>query len=188
MNSNFVKTTFRGLLFAIPMAGFAYFIYYFYDLIKKQIDKIIETTALETSWQVIIVALLAVVVLVLVLYLIGRVMRTKPVINALNWIDLQLINTVPAYRDLKLKLDNQSRFLLENRPPVFVKFGDAERPGFLIDRHPSYQKVVVFIPKNMNTFNGNIYIVREEDVRISTEEREQFELALDHLGDGLNIS
>ncbi len=85
-------------------------------------------------------------------------------------------------------MDNQARFLIEDRPAIFVTFGDKERPGFLIDEHKDQNKAVVFIPKNINTFNGNIYVVPLSSLRMAKSNREDFIYALDHVGDGLDIS
>ncbi len=148
---------------------------------------IIDNTSLDTDFQVVIVAILTLVVLILLTYFVGRVVSSRDSKLA-KWIDEQLMANIPAYRDIKLKLDNSSTFLIEDHPPIFVNFGNAERPGFLMEKKEDLKKCVVFIPKDFNSFNGNIYIVGEDQVRLANSDKDEFVIAMDHLGKNLDIS
>ncbi len=188
MKSPFFKTALRGVLFLIPILGVGYLFTQLFKTIQKYSEQIIESTPLHTHWQVFWAALIALFIIALMAYIAGRISQSKWVLRLSETIDEQLLNMSPAYRKFKLNLDNQARFLVENRPPIFVAFADKERPGFLIDEHADQGKAVVFIPKNFNDYNGNVYIVPLSDIRYAKSNAEDFVYALDHVGDGMDIS
>ncbi len=188
MKSTFFRTALRGALFLIPIIGVGYLLSQIFKTIDVFSENVIETTIIETKWQFTIALLLTVIILLILIYVFGRFSQSKAFAHFSEAVDEELINLSPTYRSFKLEIDNQARFLVENRPPIFVAFGNKERPGFLIDEHPNEQKAVVFIPKNFNKFNGNVYVVSLNEIRYAHSSTEDFVKALDHVGDGLDIS
>ncbi len=188
MKNPFFKTALRGALFLIPILGVGYLFYQVFKVLGNVSDQIIKNTPLNKHWQVFLAIVISLIVLLLITYFAGRISKSKAVISLSKSIDEELLSLSPAYRKFKINVDNQARFLVEKRPPIFVRFGDKERPGFLIDDHQKEGKAVVFIPKNFNNYDGNVYIVNRDDIRFSKSTSEDFVYALDHVGDGLDIS
>ncbi len=188
MKNNFLKTSLRGALFLIPILGVGYLFYQLFIVLGDISDKIIENTPLNKHWQVFVAIVISIIALLFITYIAGRISKSKAVVKLSKSIDEELLSLSPAYRKFKISLDNQARFLVENRPPIFVRFGDKERPGFLIDSHNHLGRAVVFIPKNFNNYDGNVYVVDEKDIRYAKSNSQDFIYALDHVGDGLDIS
>ncbi len=185
--TTFLKTTFRGLLIILPIIGAVYLFNNLFSFFKKNINKIMETIGLETHFQAWIVLILTLSLVLLILYVIGLASRTQPLVKLSKWLDQQLLENIEFYRTIKLNLDNSLQFLLEDRPAIFVTFGASERPGFLMEKANSEGKCVVFIPKNFNTFNGNIYIVKQEHIRFAKSSSSDLIFAISHLGAEMDI-
>ncbi len=184
---SFVNRIIRGAMILIPIIGAIYFFNSLNKTISEQIEKIIVNTPLETKSQVIFVAIISLILIVLFTYFIGYLSQLRPIRQFARWLDEQLIDNSEAYRSFKLNLDNNTQFITENRPPVFVRFGESERPGFLMEEYKEQGKCIVFIPKRYSTFNGNIFIVDKKNVRYAASSAEDFIFSLEHLGEGLNI-
>lgn len=185
--SVFIKTVFRGFLIVVPILGVIYLLNFLYETVKEQVDNIIETTPIETEFQVWVILLVSILVCIIIFYCLGLVSKTKPIAKFSKWIDEQLIENIEIYRNLKLKIDNRLQFLLEDTPTVFVTFGQSERPGFLMKEADEQGKCVVFIPKNINNYDGSIYIVNQQNVRLAQSTKSELILSLDHLGAEMNI-
>ncbi len=188
MNNKFVNTLVRGFSIIIPLLAIAYLFEKLYKTVAEQVQKILENTVLQSTLQIVGVVILSLIIIILITYTIGAISRHSKVVEWANSLDEWMINNISVYRNIKLQIDNNSQFVIEDKPPIFVKFGQYERPGFLIEKKPEFGKYVVFIPKNFNTYNGNIYIVPIENVRIANSDKDSFVVAMDRLGKGLDIS
>ncbi len=184
----FLKTTFTGFLIIVPILGAIYLFRNLFIAIEKQVNNIIEITPLDTSLQVFIVFLVSLLVLILIAYAVGMISKTDPLRKMATWLDMQLMDFSDVYRSFKLNVDNNLQFLIENKPPVFVRFGESERPGFLMEQVQEEARAVVFIPKDFNRHDGNIYIVPNANVRMAKAEASDFIYAMEHLGSGMNIA
>lgn len=188
MKSKFFATVLKGFIIIIPILALALLLRQFLDLISNYVNKMMGNLGLDNDLQIALVTIASILVILLAAYLVGLISDTKILKNFSKRVDEELQNISVVYRTIKLRLDNSSAFMMQDRPPVFVMFGDAERPGFLINAHPELAKTTVFIPKDFNNFQGEVYIVDSRKVRKAKESKNEFVLHLNHLGDGLDIS
>ncbi len=177
----------RGFVILAPIL----FVIYLFDKVFKGVAEVITTvvqnTPLHSDLQVVIVFILTIFLIFIAMYMVGRFSYSRRLTQLSEWLDDKVLSNVPVYSSLKLQFENSSEFLLHNHPPVFVKFGEMERPGFLMEEKPDIDRSVVFIPKNFNDFNGNIYVVPDKLIRYAQSDKDQFLEALDHLGKNLDI-
>ncbi len=187
-NKSFIQTVLRGLILIVPIIGFFYIFREFYQFISTQIDHVMETTTIDNRFLIFLGFIASVLVIIGILYLVGLTSQTKPVHKFTRWLDGELVQISDVYRKIKLNIDNTTEFTVDDHPPIFVQFGEAERPGFLMELHNDIGKATVFIPKNFNDFNGHVYIVFIKHIRYAKAESTEFVASLDHLGEGLDIS
>ncbi len=188
MKSKFASTVLLGLAVIIPILAGMYLFRDLYQKLSGLLKKILQETPLTSTGQLILVILLTLLILVLIAYLVGLISRSKPIVKLAKNLDEWLLNVSPLYRSRKVKIDNQTLFMTDECPPVFVLFGENERPGFLMEKKPEFNKHIVFIPKNFSNYDGHVYIVPMENVRLANTDKYSFIASLDRLGYGLDIS
>lgn len=188
MKSKFLTTALKGFIIIIPVIALVLLFQEFYDLISTNVNKIMDTLGIESHLQFFLVLLVSAIIILFISYGVGLITNTDAFKKFSKTLDEQLQSLSKTYRNIKLQFDNSTAFLLEDRPPIFVRFGNVERPGFLIETDEAEQKAVIFIPKKYNDFDGNVYVVALSDIRRAKDDKNDFVLSLNHLGQGLNVS
>jgi uncharacterized membrane protein len=122
-------------------------------------------------------------ILAALLYGCGLLVKLTMVSKVRNWLDTHVLQFIPGYLNYKVKMEEKLMPKIEERPPVLVKIGNAERPGFLTDQTGS--KCVVFIPSAPDINIGEVWVVDEANItKLGTAEK-AFKAGIMHSGKGL---
>jgi uncharacterized membrane protein len=102
------------------------------------------------------------ILLILIFYCCGLLVRFAMFSSLRNWIDRGLM-FIPGYVNYKVKMEEKLMPKVESRVAALIRTGDVERPGFLVNRREN--KCTVFIPNSPDTDTGEVWIVDEIQVK-----------------------
>lgn len=114
---------------------------------------------------VLVVDLLAVALLVLLSFIAGLVIATRPGRAISQQFDSLFLRHLPGFTLVKALTQGMTGLDAEPRmPPALIQFDDCWMLGFVIERQPN-SLVVVFVPSAPTPAVGSLYFMAEERVR-----------------------
>ncbi len=161
--AKFVKTTaIGGVLVLFPLFGCLYLVIWIGGALLDFIKPLLSFLPQRTMVGVAIVDTASVVILLLVCFLTGLLVKTSVGIvlhRAMN----RILNKIPGYRMLRrigsIVFDQESA----RGTPVVVDCGDSKQIGFLVEENSAHE-LTVFLPQAPTPFSGNILIVKANTV------------------------
>jgi uncharacterized membrane protein len=125
------------------------------------------------------------IILLLVFYVSGLIVRFAMVTRVRDWIEGNMLMYIPGYLKYKVKMEEKLMPPEDNRPAVLVKSGDAWKCGLLMDK--SGGKAIVFLPNTPDTDNGEVVVVPEQDIEIMAMTARELKASLQMSGRGLKV-
>ncbi|MBK0368371.1 DUF502 domain-containing protein [Flavobacterium agrisoli] len=180
------------------LAGAALLIplYVFYEILKRVwgfFEKYGEKTAHLLGFDVIFgriaTDVFGGVILLLLLYFSGYMVRWAYLKQFSDWLDSKLILFFPGYEKNKkiaeANLLKKKGVKPPQYPPVLLKQGDYWQPAYLIEEEPT-GKVVVFVPNAPAKDQGQIFVVETHFIKkLSETSTANLDTSVKSLGKGI---
>jgi uncharacterized membrane protein len=127
------------------------------------------------------------VLLILIFFVSGLLLRLGIFGRLRNWADGQLALYIPGYEfyktNLIAKIDPEAA--AEGRPAVLLTVDSVSRPGYIVEALDD-GRLVVFVPTKPDAPDGSIIIVPPDNVQQLTGGEKRLGLILQHQGKGLD--
>ena len=128
---------------------------------------------------------LTTVLLIIVFYLFGLLVRFSQITTVKEWIENTILVYIPNYSKLKAKMMAKLQPGKDARQPALVAINDVWKPGFLVSS--SDGKSTVFMPSTPDTDYGEVWIVETSRVKEIDMTPKEFKTSLLLSGKGLKI-
>lgn len=125
------------------------------------------------------------IILLLLFYVCGLLVRFAMVSSISSWIDRNLLQYIPGYLKYKVKMEEKLLPPEEPRQAVLVQIRDAWKPGLLMGRDNGH--ATVFMPSTPDTDNGEVWVVEEKNLRPLQMSVEELIASLQMSGRGLKV-
>lgn len=162
----FVRTTaLGGILFLIPAFVFIVIIRKSLEFTNKLATPLAKLLPVDSTGDLLITHLLAIVILILICFLAGIAAKTPYARKLVKYLEANILEKIPAYALVKAKAETMfsREDSAESMKPVMVRFDDAWQIAFEIDRIED-DKVVLFLPGSPDPWSGAVSIVASERV------------------------
>jgi uncharacterized membrane protein len=161
----FLKTTLvGGLVVLVPVAVCAYIIAAVVKTVHGALTPMAKLLPMESLGGIAVAELIAILMVVILGFLFGLLVRTGGGRALGSWVEGKLFNLLPGYELIK-KISAQ--FAGGGKEtfgvPVLVKVGDSRQIGFLVEEHTSGE-VTVFVPAGPTLTIGTVHIISAERV------------------------
>lgn len=148
-------------------------LYIFFEVLKrvwgffqKYGEKVAHLLGLDVIFGKIATDILGGVILLILLYLSGYLVRLAYLKRFSDWLDGKLMVFIPGYEknkkiaeaNLLKKKGGAIPTPVPQNPPILLKHGEYWQPAYLIEENPD-GKVVVFVPNAPAKDHGQIYVV-----------------------------
>jgi uncharacterized membrane protein len=154
---NFRKTILSGILFFLPL-------FFLWGLLQKVWHSftgfgatLAALVGVKTVAGVGAAAIVTPLLLILIFYLCGLLVRFARIGKFRSWIENTLLQYIPGYLTYKVKMEEKFVTKDDSRQPVLVVTSDGARPGLLIEAKG--QSVTVYIPNSPDTNTGQVWVV-----------------------------
>jgi hypothetical protein len=189
LSSGLRDTFIAGLIFLLPILIFFVLISKVFGLLKKITTKLADLLGFESVMGIPAHTIIGIVVLMLICFICGYLMRVAFFKHISTWIDNKLRDLVPGYelyhRIALSKLEKQEE-QIHAQSPAWLKQEDGLQPAYIMETLPD-NRFVVFLPKGGKVREGNIMIVDSEKVELCSEyDHMAFRLAIMNHGLGLS--
>ena len=164
---NFVKATLLGgIMVLLPVVLTYFFLRWFVNLVTGLIHPLTRLLVEQSHIQKTIADILVVVIIVLVCFLVGVLIKTRLGIFFHGQIEKKILKIAPGY---SLFRETIKQFLGQKRAPfssvalVRAFENSTMMTAFITDRHPD-GSFTVFVPSGLNPTSGMIYHLQKEFV------------------------
>ncbi len=179
------KTVIRGLVFWIPVFVIILLVAKAYSMLAAPARKLAGMLHLDHAN--ISAPILVSVLLVLIFFISGLLLRIGIFGGVRNWADGQLALYIPGYdfykRNLIAKIDPDAA--AEGRTAVLLTVDSVSRPGYIVEALDD-GRLVVFVPTKPDAPDGSIVIVPPDKVQQLAGGEKRLGLILQHQGKGLD--
>lgn len=166
IKSFFKATLLGGVMVLLPVVLTFFFLRWFVDLVTGIINPLTSLLIDKTHIQKNIADILVVVIIILICFLVGVIIKTKLGSFIYGQIEKKILKIAPGY---SLFRETIKQFLGQKRAPfssvalVRVFENSTMMTAFITDRHPD-GSYTVFVPSGLNPTSGMIYHLQKEFV------------------------
>ena len=163
--SNFLKTTvLGGVIFLVPIVAFIAIIGKSLQITIKLATPLAKILGISSVEGIVATELLAIVILLLICFLAGLAAKTNRAKKFVEYLEINILEKVPAYALLKAKSQNiLNSKEAEDLVPVMARFDDSWQFAFEIERVEQGQ-VVIFMPSSPDPWSGAVAIVTADRI------------------------
>ena len=163
--TTFLKTTILGgVLLLVPIVTFIAIIGKALQITIKLATPLAKIFGISSVEGIVATQLLAIVILLLICFLAGLAARTNRAKKFVEYLEVNILEKVPAYALLKAKSQNiLSLKEAQDLVPIMARFDDSWQLAFEIERLQP-DKVVIFLPGSPDPWSGSVAIVEAERV------------------------
>lgn len=169
----FKSTVIGGLLVVLPLAILGFAFTWVFGVVRNIIEPLTEALTQRSPMHGVIADVVVIVLLILVCFAIGMVVRTRLGKWIYAYLESKLLEKAPGYSLIK---ETVTQFIGKKKSPfssvalVQIFGNETKVSAFITDEHED-GTVTVFIPTGPNPTSGNIYHVPGEwvhrvDVRV----------------------
>jgi uncharacterized membrane protein len=180
---NKIKSTFiSGIVLFLPLFILAAILQKVYTFMFGFGHKIAGLLGLEKDFAPV----LTTVLVILLFYVFGLLVRFSMVTKAKEWIENNLLVYIPTYSKYKAKMMAKLQPGEDLRQPVLVEMNGAWKPGLLLTEEED--KSTVFMPTSPDTDFGEVWVVKSECVQFLAMTAKELKTSLLLGGKGLNLT
>ncbi|MCK5916416.1 MAG: DUF502 domain-containing protein [Deltaproteobacteria bacterium] len=163
--SNFFKTTILGgIIFLVPIVAFIAIIGKALQVTVKIATPLAKLFGISSIGGIAATELMAILILLLFCFIAGLAARTNRAKKFVEYLEVNILEKVPAYALLKAKSQNiLSSKEAQDLVPIMARFDDSWQLAFEIERLQP-DKVVIFLPGSPDPWSGSVAIVEAERV------------------------
>ena len=152
-----------GFVFLIPLFAVLLLVKKLWTVLTGAGNYLVELVGLKTLMGANSVPIGTAVILILLFYLVGWLVRFSAMNRARNWVEGSILNYIPGYISYKAQMEEKVGGKEDTRTPVWVSMVIGRRPALLIEEREG--ESVVFFPNSPDSSNGDIMLV--DSFRIS---------------------
>jgi uncharacterized membrane protein len=146
-----------GIVFLIPVFVIITILQKLWKGLSGIGNSVAESLGLKSLIGSSSVTLSTTILLVLVFYVVGWLVRFSLLIRFRDWIEQSLLQYIPGYLSYKAKMQEKLLPKKDARKPVWVSLGNHRRPGLLIEENE--MEAVVYFPNAPDSNNGQVMVV-----------------------------
>lgn len=148
-----------GIVFLIPVFVIITMVQKIWKGLSGIGNSIAESLGLKSLIGSSSVTLSTTILLVLIFYVVGWLVRFSLLIRFRDWIEQSLLQYIPGYLSYKAKMQEKLLPRKDARKPVWVTFGNHRRPGLLIEENEI--EAVVYFPNAPDSNNGQVLVLEK---------------------------
>ncbi|MGO4772920.1 hypothetical protein ACEN2I_14765 [Flavobacterium sp. W22_SRS_FK3] len=191
VKENFIS----GTLLIIPLFVLFLFLEKIWGFFQNYGEKVSILIGLDKVFGTIATDIMGGIILLILLYFSGFLVRLAFMQNLSNWIDNQLMIYIPGYekhkKDAETKLLKKPPLTSTESPPapvypaILLKFGDHWQPAYLVEENDG-DEVVVFVPAVPSKDQGQIFVVSKNAIKkLATTTTADFDSSVKSKGIGM---
>ena len=183
--SRFIKATIvGGLLFLVPLILMILVLQKGLGIVAKIVAPIVERYPDHRILGVGLTTLLSLVVIVILSFLFGLIVRTRAGRRVRDWLEYTIMGKMPGYAIMKGMLQGATGLEKEAEQTVaLVRIEDAWQLGFVVEVHADGHRTV-YVPGAPNPSSGSIFYMTEDRIRPIDAKSHAVVMAIRHLGVG----
>lgn len=188
MNASFLKiknTIIAGIVLFLPVFILAAMFQKVYDFLYGFSHQFTAHLGLDKVEAVDFAPILTSLLLLLLLYVFGLLVKLSAVTKAKDWVENNLLTYIPNYAKYKAKMMKKLQPGVDKRQPVLVEMNEAWKPGLLVNSENG--KSTVFMPSTPDTSYGEVWVVNSEKVTSLNMSTKELKTAILTSGTGLNL-
>lgn len=151
-----------GLVFLIPVFAIIIILQKIWHMLTGAGNYLVNLFGLKALLGNNSVTIATAVLLVLVFYFFGWLVKFNALNQMRDWIERTALQYIPGYLTYKAQVQQKIKPTEDNRIPVWVANLSGKRPGLLIDEQG--QQAIVFFPNSPDTNNGEVLMVEKKQV------------------------
>jgi uncharacterized membrane protein len=180
---NFRNKILSGLLLFLPVYVLLRLLQNLWYSLIKYGSKIAAMTSIKEVAGVGAAAIVTTILLILILYICGLLVRFAFIGKFKNWIENTLLQYIPGYLTYKVKVEEKFIKKADSRQPVLVSTSEGSRPGLQMERLG--QSVTVYIPNSPDTNYGQVWLVDASRVTLLKGDTYSLLKCIQYSGKGL---
>ena len=165
----FIKTTLLGgTLVVLPIVILVLVFNWLYEFVADKLKPITYVIVETARMQEFAAAVLALLLIVLLFFTVGLIVRTKIGRFVFEFIEQTILSRIPLYKIIKettIQLMGNGKTLFKNVALVNLFGNDTKITAFITDIHDD-GSYTVFVPSGPAPTAGFIYHVKKENVQI----------------------
>jgi uncharacterized membrane protein len=151
-----------GIVFMIPVFVVITIVQKLWKGLSGIGNSIAVSLGLKTLIGSASVTLSTTILLVLVFYAVGWLVRFSLLTKFRDWIEQSLLQFIPGYLSYKAKMQEKLLPKKDARQPVLVDYGTYRQPGLLIETRAD--DAIVFFPNAPDSNNGQTHVVNTQQL------------------------
>ena len=146
-----------GILFVIPLFFVAKLTIQIWQHLREYGEKMARVFDIKTFAGVGFATIATTLLLVLLFYVFGLLIRYAYIGSFRNWIENNMLEYIPGYINFKVKVEEKILKLQESCQPVLLETPEGGRPALLIETVGDLS--TLFIPNCPDTDIGQVVVV-----------------------------
>lgn len=184
---NHVKSTvIAGVIFLIPLFAVILIIQKLWKILTGAGNYVVKLFGLNSLLGTHTVTIATAVLLVLLFYFFGWLVRFKALNRMKDWMETGLLQYIPGYLTYKAQLQDKINPKQDSRIPVYINTVSGRRPGLLVDEQA--EDAVIFFPNSPDSNNGEVMIIPKQQVAKLNMDASSFIKSMQKFGKGLSLS
>ena len=173
-----------GVIFLIPLFAIILLIQKLWNTLTGAGNYLVQLFGLSALLGAHSVAIATAVLLVLLFYFFGWLVKFSALNKIRDWMETSLLQYIPGYLTYKAQLQEKISPTKDNRIPVYVNSALGKRPGLLMDEQGD--NAVIFFPNSPDSNNGEVIIVAKQQVTRLDMNADSFLKSMQRFGKGLS--
>ena len=183
---NHVKSrVLSGVIFLIPLFAIILIIQKLWKTLTGAGNYLVKLFGLNSLLGSHSVTIATAVLLVLLFYFFGWLVRFRALNQMKEWIEVSLLQYIPGYLTYKAQLQEKISPKKDSRIPVYINTPSGKRPGLLVDELA--EEAVIFFPNSPDSNNGEVLIIPKQQVTKLNVDTSSFIKSLQKFGKGLSV-
>lgn len=179
------NTILSGIIFLIPVFALILLEHKIWKGMTGFGQQLANLLGITTVAGVGAASVMTTVILLLLFYVCGLLVRFAMVSSISKWMDRNLLQYIPGYVKYKVKMEEKLLPPEDLRQTVLVHIQDAWKPGLVMGRNNG--NATVFLPSTPDTDNGEVWVVEEKNLRPLQMSVEELIGSLQMSGRGLKV-
>ena len=183
---NHVKSrVLAGVIFLIPLFAIILLIQKLWNTLTGAGNYLVRLFGLSALLGAHSVAIATAVLLVLLFYFFGWLVKFSALNKMRDWTETSLLQYIPGYLTYKAQLQEKISPTKDSRIPVYINSALGKRPGLLVDEQGD--NAVIFFPNSPDSNNGEVIIVPKQQVTRLDMNTDTFLKSMQRFGKGLSL-
>jgi uncharacterized membrane protein len=174
---------FAGILFLVPVFAIIMIVQKLWKTLTGAGNYLVQTFGLKSLLGSSSVPIVTAVLLILVCYLFGWLVKFSMLTKFRDWIEHTILQYIPGYLTYRAQIVQKIKPAEDARVPVLVKTATGKKPGFLIEELAD--DVIIFFPNSPDSNNGEVMVVAKQEITRLNINAEGFIKSMRQFGKGL---